>query len=64
VAVAPKPRERVRERYGVVDRENVAPPVPRGALPPTKYGSLRDRAVMDKENTGNFLPFYGIPFNC
>ena len=65
VAVAPKPRERVRERYGVVDRENVAPPVPKVAVQqPSKYGSLRDRAVMDKENTGNFLPFYGIPFSC
>jgi cell cycle serine/threonine-protein kinase CDC5/MSD2 len=64
VAVAPKPRERVRERYGAVDRENVAPPVPRVAVQPSKYGSLRDRAVMDKENTGNFLPFYGIPSSC
>ncbi|KIM34660.1 hypothetical protein M413DRAFT_33120 [Hebeloma cylindrosporum] len=57
VALAPKPRERVRERYGVVDRENVAPPVPRAPVPPSKYGSLRERAVMDKENTGNFFPF-------
>ena len=64
VAVAPKPRERVRERYGAVDRENVAPPVPRVAVQPSKYGSLRDRAVMDKENTGNFLPFYGITSSC
>ena len=63
VAVAPKPRERVRERYGLVDRENVAPPAPKIAVAPSKYGSLRDRAAMDKENTGNFLPFYGIPSN-
>ena len=63
VPVAPKPRERMRERYGAVDRENVVPPVPRVAAPSSKYGSLRDRAVMDKENTGNFLPFYGIPLS-
>jgi hypothetical protein len=59
VAVAPKPQERVRERYGVVDRENVVP-VPKGGALASKHGSLRDRGVIDKENTGNFIPFYGI----